>query len=61
MTSIDHVSYMLGQLERAGRVYPLQGRILDTIRGNRSRAWRMDNILGATGAARNDIESAAGA
>lgn len=65
-----HVSAMLGQLERAGRLeaagggdwaYPLRGRILDTMRGNRAKAWRMDDILDATGAARNDIKSAAGA
>lgn len=64
------VSAMLGQLERAGRLeaagggdwtYPLRGRILDTMRGNRARAWDMDGIFGATGAARNDIKSVAGA
>ena len=65
-----HVLAMLEQLERAGRleaagggswVYPLRGRILDTMRGNRARAWDMDGILAATGIGRNDIKSVGGA
>ena len=61
---------MLEQLERAGRleaagggswVYPLRGRILDTMRGNRARAWDMDGILAAAGIGRNDIKSVGGA
>ena len=65
-----HVQAMLEQLERAGRleaagggswVYPLRGRILDTMRGNRARAWDMDGILGAAGIGRNDIGGAGAA
>ena len=65
-----HVLAMLEQLERAGRleaagggswVYPLKGRILDTMRENRTRAWDMDGILAAAGIGRNDIEGAGAA
>ena len=65
-----HVLAMLEQLERAGRleaagggswVYPLRGRILDTMRENRTRAWDMDGILAAAGIGRNDIEGAGAA
>lgn len=60
-----HVSIMLEQLERAGRLkaagdsgswrYPLRGRILDTMRADRGGAWRVDGILEATKVARNDV------
>ena len=60
-----HVSIMLEQLERAGRLkaagdsgswkYPLRGRILDTMRANRGGAWNVGNILEATKVARNDV------
>ena len=60
-----HVSAMLGQLERAGRLaaegdgewtYPMRGRILDTMLGDPAMAWDMDGILEATGIARRDSE-----
>ena len=70
-TAFLYASLMLEQLERAGRfeaarggnswVYPLRGRILDTMRGNRARAWDMDGILAAAGIGRNDIKSVDGA
>ena len=58
-----HVSAMLGQLERAGRLevagdgewrYPMRGRIIDAMLGDPARAWDMDGILEATGIARRD-------
>ncbi len=60
-----HVSVMLGQLERAGRLesecdgewkYPMRGRVIDTMLGEPARVWDMDGILGATGIAGRDIK-----
>lgn len=65
-----HASLILERLAHAGRLvaagggswrYPLRGRILDTMRVDRARAWDMDGILKAAGAGRNVAKDAGGA
>ena len=60
-----HVSVMLGQLVRAGRLeeegdgewtYPMRGRIIDTMLAEPARAWDVDGIIGATGIAGRDAK-----